>query len=82
MVSISCSLKPVQVVPSWPRPTQTWGKRHEGFIALELSLFIQEIGGVETVRVLELGRVPVRRNKQGNHHGALGGAYHSGYQQN
>lgn len=51
---------------------QTWGKRHESIIVLELALVIQEIGGIEMVRVLELGRILVRRHKQGNHKRALG----------
>lgn len=56
-------------VPSFP--AQTWGKGHEGIVVLELALVIQEIGGIEMVRVLELGGIPVCRHKQGNHESAL-----------
>lgn len=55
----------------WRPPclAQTWGKGHEGGVALEL---IQEIG-VEAAWVLELGGVPVRRYKQRDQEGAMGG---------
>lgn len=52
-------------------PAQTWGKGHEGVVVLELALVIQEIGGIEMVRVLELGGIPMCRHKQGNDEGAL-----------
>lgn len=55
----------------WRPPclAQTWGKGHEGGVALEL---IQEIG-VEAAWVLELGGVLVCRYKQRNQEGAMGG---------
>lgn len=50
---------------------QTWAKGHEGIVVLELAVVIQEVGGIEMVRVLELGGVPVCRHEQGNHKCAL-----------
>lgn len=52
---------PLGACPALSPPflAQTWGKGHEGIVALEVALVVQEVGGVEAVWVFELGGVPV-----------------------
>lgn len=56
-----------------PRFFRTWSKGHEGLVALEGLLLIQEVGWIEGSRILELRGVSMHRTQERDHVGALQG---------
>lgn len=74
------SLHPTSCIPPWPPnfATLTCREGHEGVVAAELALFIEEVGRVKLLGVLELGGVVMDRVKKQHDVGALGGEREAG----